>query len=145
MKLMYGNTPVKSLNIHTYEKDTNDATLVSSDLQAGVTAYARGQKVTGTGKCFEFAQYGTAYTNFPTPVGDVINVIEISSTVYPVVMKNKLVDINNMDFSTIQEIGTVTVDGVGYLISAVVENNILTISCDKSISLEVFYGKDNYV
>ena len=144
MKLMYGNVPVKSMNVHSYELSTNDATLKPSDMQAGITAYAKGKKITGTGKSFEFALYGTTYTNFPIPVSNVINIIEISSTVYPVIMEKTLNSVTELDFSNTQTIGTVIVDNINYPVSAVVENNLLTISCDKSISLEVFYGRDNY-
>ena len=35
MKLIYGNTPVKSMNVNYYEKNTNDATMKASDLQVG--------------------------------------------------------------------------------------------------------------
>lgn len=49
MKLCLGNTPVKSLNIRKLDVDTNDATIVASDMQSGTVAYAKGQKVTGTG------------------------------------------------------------------------------------------------
>lgn len=145
MKMCLGKTPINNLHIVKHDVSTNDATVMPSDIQAGMTCYARGKKVTGTGKSFEFAKYGTAYTNFPIPVNSIINVIEISSTTYPIIMAGRLTDINNMDFSVVQEVGTVIIDGTSYAISAVVENNILTISCDKSISLEVFFGKDNYV
>lgn len=49
MKLCLGSTPVKSLNIRKLDVDTNDATIVASDMQSGSIAYAKGQKVTGTG------------------------------------------------------------------------------------------------
>lgn len=49
MKLCLGSTSVKSLNIRKLDVDTNDATVVASDMQSGSIAYAKGQKVTGTG------------------------------------------------------------------------------------------------
>lgn len=49
MKLCLGSTPVKSLNIRKLDVDTNDATIVASDMQSGSIAYAKGQKVTGMG------------------------------------------------------------------------------------------------
>ena len=145
MKMFYGGAPVKSMKVKHYEMNTNDCSAIPSDLQAGVTCVSKGQKITGTGKSFEFAKYGTMYSNFPIPVDNVINIIEISSTVYPIVMNDTLFNINHLDFSVLQTIGAVIVDGVNYPLSAVVENNILTIVCDKSISLEVFCGKDNYI
>lgn len=142
MKLMLGNTPVKKMMIHN---DTQDATMVASDLQAGVTCYAKGQKVTGTGKCFEFARYGSAFTNVATVIPHTINVITIGSLNYPVQLSASLKDMKNLDFSTSQSIGSVVVDGTSYPISVIVSNGKITISCDKTIKLEIFYGKDNYV
>lgn len=142
--MIFNGTPINSMKVKHYEISTSDCDMIASDLQAGKTAVARGKKIVGTGKSFEFASYGTTYTNLPIPVGNVINIIELSSTIYPVIIKSKLVDINNLDFSVPQIIGTVTVNETDYSVSAVVENNFLTISCEKSISLEVFYGRDNY-
>lgn len=142
MKLMLGNTPVKKMMIHN---DTQDATMVASDLQAGVTCYAKGQKVVGTGKSFEFANYGSLRTNLSRFVPSDINVIEISSTEYPVKMSLTLDSIQGADFSTPQQIGTVIIDGVEYALTVSVVSNILKFVCDKTFYLQVFYGKDNYV
>lgn len=38
MKLYLGNTPVKSLNIRKLDVNTNDATIVASGMQSGMTA-----------------------------------------------------------------------------------------------------------
>lgn len=142
MKLMKGSTPIKKTMIHN---DTQDATMVASDLQAGVTCYAKGQKITGTGKCFEFANYGSLKTNTGRFVPTNINVIEISSTEYPVKMSLALISMEGMDFSTPQHIGTVIIDNVEYELTASVVSNILKFACDKTFYLQVFYGKDNYV
>lgn len=40
------------------EPSTYDADITPENMQNGMTAYARGEKVIGTGKCFEFAHYG---------------------------------------------------------------------------------------
>lgn len=145
MKMMYGNTPVKSLNVHHFEMDTNDATLISSDLQAGVTAYARGQKITGTGKSFEFATYGGATTNSPDYVPTTINVIEISSLDYPIKSSILLNNMKDIDFSIEQTIGFVVIENIEYPITVKVDGVFLTLGCEKTIALEVFYGKDNYI
>lgn len=145
MKMFLGNTPMKNLNIHHYEIPTNDCDMVASDLQAGKTAVARGQKITGTGKSFEFAFYGQLRTNMMVPLPTIINVIEIGSSTHPIQMS---IDMNNMkqiDFSTEQIIGTVIVNETTTPITVVVENNMLTVGCSESINLQVFYGKDNYV
>lgn len=145
MKLMYGNVPVKSMNIHSYELSTNDATLKASDMQAGVTAYAKGQKVVGTGKCFEFAMYGSFRTNSGMYVPNEINVIEIASTEYPVISSIPFNMMGDIDFSNEQVVGQVNIDGSNVEIKARLENNILTLICSNSIYLEIFYGRDNYL
>ena len=50
----------------------------------------------------------------------------------------------SMDFATSQTIANIIIDGISYPISVIVSNNKITISCDKTIKLEIFYGKDNY-
>ena len=145
MKMFYGNAPVKSLNIKHFEMDTNSATVQPSDLQSGVTCFARGQKVTGTGKSFEFAYYGGVKTNLAQYIPTDINVIEIASTSNPVQLNVIMNEMRNVDFTIPQSIANIIVDGTSYPLIVEASNNFLTISCDKTITLEVFYGKDNYV
>jgi hypothetical protein len=145
MKLMYGNTPVKSLNIHTYEKDTNDATMIASDLQAGVTAYARGQKITGTGKTFSFASYGTWFTNESNIVPTSINVIQIGSIEHPVRMTIPFQNMKIHNFAVAQKMAEVTIDGVNYPMIVSVQNNEFVITCDKTVEIQLFIGKDEYI
>lgn len=144
MKLMYGNVPVKSLNIHSYELNTNDCDMVASDLQSGKTAVARGQKITGTGKSFEFAYYGAIETNFPIYIPNNINVIEVASMYYPIQLSIAISDMKDIDFTIVQTVCDVVIDGVVYPLTIQASNNILTATCDKDIKLQVFYGKDNY-
>lgn len=142
MKLMLGGTPVKKMMIHN---DTMDATMVASDMQAGVTAYANGQKITGTGKSFEFANYGKIETNLSRYVPSDINIIEIASSEYPIKLTIDLGDMKGIDFSNSQNVAIANIDGVNYDINVSVISNILKISCDKTFYVQVFYGKDNYV
>ena len=142
MKLMKGGTPIKKTMIHN---DTQDATMVASDLQAGVTAYSKGQKIVGTGKTFEFASYGAMKTNRSKMLPSTINVIEITCLTNPVQHMIALSDMKNIDFSVAQTVGNIVVDGVEYPINVQVSNNKMTISCEVSIFLEIFYGKDNYI
>lgn len=144
MKLMYGNVPIKSLNIKYYELDTNSCDMVASDLQAGKTAVAKGRKIVGTGKSFEFANYGKIETNISTYVPSDINIIELSSLDYPIKLTAELTSLKNLDFSTNQTIATVVVNGVEHNLNVSVNSNLLTINCDQNFFLQVFYGKDNY-
>lgn len=146
MKMIYGGVPVNSLNVHHFEMDTNDCTMVASDLQAGVTAVARGQKITGTGKTFEFAWYGrmTSNDSFIIPA-NAVNIVHISSTDYPIHSIVQLSDMKALDFNTPQVIGNLIVDNLQHSISVYVQNNEIFIICDIDTSFEIFFGKDNYV
>lgn len=145
MKLCLGNTPVKSLNICKLDVDTNDATIVASDMQSGMTAYAKGIKVTGTGKSFSFAFYGMVETNLEIQIPNVINVIEVSSLEYPVQMVVALSEMKSQDFTVETTIGNIVVSGVTYPITAQVTDSKLTLSCSQTVNLQVFYGKDEHV
>lgn len=145
MKMIYNGTPVKSLNVHHFEQNTNDATLKPSDLQAGITAYAKGKKVTGTGKCFSFASYGGWSTNFPIFVPDSINTIQIGSQHYPVKMTVVFQDMKTHDFSVARNMAEVVIDGAVYPMTVSVENGMFNIVCDKTIDIQLFYGKDEYI
>lgn len=145
MKMMYNGTQIKSLNVKHYEMNTNSCDMIASDLQAGKTAVARGKKITGTGKSFEFAYYGQLKTNDDRYIPSDINVIELSSLEYPVKLTIQLTDLKNCDFSTEQTIATVVIDGIEYDLVVAVNSNLLKVSCDKTFYLQVFFGKDNYV
>ena len=140
-----GSTPVKSLNIRKLDVDTNDATVTASDMQSGSIAYAKGKKVTGTGRSFAFASYGTKETNDPIPVPGLINVVEVSSLLYPVQLQVALSDMKDNDFSVESQIATVLINGVSYPITARVSDNQLILSCEQTIAIQVFYGKDEHV
>jgi hypothetical protein len=146
MKMIYGGVPVNSLKVRHYEISTNDATLRSSDLQAGVTAYAKGQKVTGTGKAFSFATYGDMPSNIsiPIPVSE-INTIVLSSVGNSIKMLQDIISLRSVDFSTAQEIATVTINGMDYPIKIQIMNNMFTIICEQMVVLQIMFGKDEYI
>lgn len=146
MKMIYNGTPVKSLNVHHFEQDTNSATVQPSDLQAGITCFARGQKVTGTGKAFVFATYGGCLSNsiIPIPVAE-INTVSIGCAEYPTKMSQPIQELRYLDFSTAKTVATITVDGSDYPIALTAANNMITISCEKTATLEVVFGKDEYI
>jgi hypothetical protein len=145
MKMFLGNTPMKSLNIKHFEMDTNDCTMVSSDLQVGVTAVARGQKITGTGKAFSFAFYGDIPTNLPWFIPSDFNVIEIACTEYPIQHIIPFKDMKNTDFSTNQIVAKIIIDNNSYELIVSFADNMLNINCDQFITLQVFCGKDEYI
>lgn len=142
MKMYLGDVPVKALYTHT---DTDEGNITAPDMQSGMIAFAKGVKLTGTGKAFAFASYGQISTNKALPVPSIINFIEVSSLTYPVKTNIALSSMKNTDFSTIQKIGAVTINGTAYDITAQVSNNMLTVGCSKDIDLEVFYGRDEHV
>lgn len=145
MKMMYNGTEIKSLKVKHYEMSSNFATVEPSDIQAGKTAVARGKKITGTGKAFEFANYGYLETNTDRYVPSTINVIELASTIYPIKLNIDLNSLNTLSFDTEQNIATVTINNVDYDLKVSVKSNILKITCDQTFGLQIFYGKDNYV
>jgi hypothetical protein len=145
MKMIYGGVPVNSLKVRHYEIDTNSATVQPSDLQAGVTCFARGQKVTGTGKSFEFANYGQYTTNSSKYVPTNINIVEVASSEYPIKLNMNLSLMKDTDFSQEQNIATVIIDGKEYDLVISVKSNIMKVVCDKTVQLQIFYGKDNYI
>lgn len=142
MKMYLGDVPVKALYTHT---DTDEGNITAPDMQSGMIAFAKGVKLIGTGKAFVFASYGQISTNKALPVPSIINFIEVSSLTYPVKTNIALSSMKNTDFSTIQKIGAVTINGTAYDITALVSNNMLTVGCSKDINLEAFYGRDEHV
>lgn len=145
MKLCIGDTPITAMNVVNYDVNTDDATVTAASMQAGVTAYARGTKITGTGKAFRFASYGKIATNTMTPIPGNINVIEIGCVSHPFQTSLDFDDIISLDFSTKQVMGNVLIDNVQYPITVSTEDNQLQIICAKNIDVQVFYGKDEYV
>lgn len=144
MKMFYGNIPVNSMKIKHYEVSTNDATVQASDLQSGITCYARGKKVIGTGKAFSFASYGLWETNQSDIIPTTINVVHIGCTDYPVKMIAPMNEMIHYDFSITQKIADVIIDGISYPMTILIQNGELFVSCEKTIGLQLFIGKDEY-
>jgi hypothetical protein len=138
MKMFYNGTPIKSLNIKHYEVSTNDCTAIPSDLQSGVTCVAKGKKITGTGKSFSFASYGRWTTNISNFIPMDINTIQIGSMDYPVRMTVSINDSHSCDFSTPQEVAEVIVDGTAYPMTVSVQNGEFLVTCEKTISIQLF-------
>lgn len=145
MKMIYNGTPMKSLNIKHYEVSTNDCTAIPSDLQAGVTCVSKGKKITGTGKSFSFASYGGWKTNESDFIPTVINTVQIGSLDYPVRMVISMTDTHFCDFTTPQEIAEITIDGTTYPITLSVQNGEFLVACEKTVNIQLFIGKDEYI
>lgn len=145
MKMFYNGTSIKSLNIKHFEVSTNDCTAIPSDLQSGVTCVSKGKKITGTGKSFEFANYGHIETNTSRYIPANINFIEVASIEYPIKSNIDLNLVKDVDFSNGQLIGKVIIDNNEYDLVVTVQSNVMRITCDETIRLQIFYGKDNYV
>lgn len=145
MKMMYNGTEIKSLNIKHYEMDTNSATVQPSDLQAGVTCFGRGKKITGTGKCFEFAFYGQMESNDSLIIPCEVNVVQVATVDYPMSSTTPITKTKNLDFTTPQTVGNVVINNVTCPVNITVQNNEISISCGEAVTFEVFFGKDNYV
>ena len=133
------------MKVKHYELSTNDCDMVASDLQAGKTAVARGKKIVGTGKAFSFASYGKWNTNESNIVPTVINIIQIGSVNYPVRMFVPLADMAYLDFSENQKIAEIIIDGIAYPITVSVQDMEFLITCEKTVEIQLFIGKDEYV
>ena len=144
--MIYGGVPVNSLKVKHYELDTNSATVQPSDMQSGITAYARGQKIIGTGKSFEFAYYGRMLSNdsFIIPT-NTVNVVHISSVDYPVHSLVHLANMDNLDFTSGQVVCNLIVNGSEHPVTVIANNNEISVNCDVNVYFEIFFGKDNYV
>ena len=146
MKLYYGDIPITSIKVANYELSTNDCTATASDLQAGITCVSKGKKITGTGKCFEFATYGRFTTNVSTYIPyDSINTIVVSSTDGAVKMIDEISNLRNLDYSTAQEIAKIILDGVEYSLTVQIVNNQIMFGCAQDVSIQAMIGKDNFI
>lgn len=146
MKMMYNGMPINSAKVNHFEMNTNDATMTASDMQAGVTGYAKGVKVEGTGKAFEFASYGSFPVNrsIPIPTSD-INTIVVSSTDGAVKMKNGINSLRDLDFAIEQEIAKIIIENIEYSLTVKITNNKITFGCIQNISVQAMIGKDNFI
>ena len=142
MKLMLGNTPVKKMMIHN---DTQDATIQPSCIQVGEIGYARGQKIIGTGKAFAYSLYGNIMTNITYPAIHKINTVIISSSLYPIKMNISIIEIQNSEDVSNLTVGTISIDGTDYPITLTINDNGFKFNCEKTMKLQGFCGKDEYI
>lgn len=145
MKMIYGGTPVNSMKVRHYEVNTNGATTVPSAVQAGLTYFANGRQEVGTGKCFSFASYGGWMTNESNFIPMDINTVQIGSMDYPVRTTLSMTNSHLYDFTTPQNVGEVIVDGMAYPLTVSVQNGEFLVTCEKTINIELFIGKDEYI
>ena len=145
MKMIYGGTPVNSMKVRHYEVNTNGATTVPSAVQAGLTYFANGRQEVGTGKSFSFASYGTWTTNESNFIPMDINTVQICSTDYPVRMTTSITIARSYDFTTPQQVAEVIIDGEVYPMLVSVQDGEFLVTCEKTINIEFFIGKDEYI
>lgn len=143
--MIYNGTPINSMKVKHYEVSTSDCTAIPSDLQAGVTCVSKGKKIVGTGKAFSFASYGGWTTNISNFIPMDINTIQIGSVNYPVKMLVSMNETHSYDFSVPQRVAEVVVDGVTYPMTVSVKNGEFLVTCEKTISIQFFIGKDEYI
>lgn len=142
MKMYLGDVPVKALYTHT---DTDEGNITAPDMQSGMIAFAKGVKLTGTGKAFAYAMYGSCSSNasMPIPVSS-LNTIVISCASYAVKMTGEIIDLGKNNYTTARAVANVTIDGKNYPITVKIASNTLTIACGKTVTLQVLFGKDNH-
>lgn len=58
MPYYIGNKKIKKVGVLT-EPNSYQTTITPADMQMGMTAVSKGKVITGTGKAFEFVQYGS--------------------------------------------------------------------------------------
>lgn len=58
MPYYIGNKKIKKIGVLT-EPNSYQTTITPADMQMGMTAVSKGKVITGTGKAFEFASYGS--------------------------------------------------------------------------------------
>jgi len=157
--LVYGDKRFKGIGVtNGIGLDTSDADITPADMQNGRMGYANGQKVIGTGKCFEKAGYGQRKIKLITDENGnkkygisiltktIPNIIFVSSTnIGDIVLQENFV------FSLIENERQKI--GVDYItsgeISAYHNGSFLNIYFENIENTETklmyFYGKDNYI
>ena len=142
MKMYLGDVPVKALYTHT---DTDEGNITAPDMQSGMIAFAKGVKLTGTGKAFAFAVYGSCSSNASMPITvSSLNTIGISCASYAVKMTDGIIDLGKNNYTTARTVANVTIDGTNYPITVKIASNTLTIACSKTVTLQVLFGKDDH-
>lgn len=139
------------------EPSTYDADITPENMQRGMTAYAKGKKVIGTGKCFAFASYGiygvekktnekgeTEYC-FVVDCNSDFNIIFLSTKSggdvftqdkFKVLEKNEKVTIGT-NITTITDIKVSLKDGFVFISMPKVKN--------ETTQAIIFIGKDNKI
>lgn len=139
--------------------DTSDADITPADMQNGKIGYANGKKVIGTGKCFEFANYGTATFDLifdehgndrygiMMKIPSITNTLFISSIPNSDIVVQEVFNITEIEENKAVKVGTnFTTNGDIFVFHS---QGYIFIYCDDiqntKSELNYFIGKDVYV
>lgn len=157
MPYYIGNKKIKKIGVLT-EPNSYQTTITPADMQMGMTAVSKGKVITGTGKAFEFASYGSRVMESITDKNGIerqgttfkydstTNVIFVAPTMQgnTVLQDQYLVNLlDNTEVTIATDITTggdlrVYYDGEHLIV-------YLTKPADESSVLRFFIGKDNHI
>lgn len=158
--LVYGDKRIKAIGVtNGIGLDTSDADITPADMQNGKIGYANGEKVIGTGKCFEFASYGAENFDLIFDEQDndrygimmklpsITNTLFISSTPNSDVVVQEIFRINEIEENKAVKIGTnITTNGEFFVFHT---QGYIFIYCtdvqNAESKLNYFIGKDIYI
>lgn len=159
MSLYFGNKKIGNIGItNGIGLDTSDADITPVEMQHGRIAYANGEKVIGTGKCFEFAVYGSYAVRKIIDsegkerygvifhVGENANVVFVAPTIYGdiVLQENYIVNIKNGEVVKLGNNSSSGGEINAYYDKDKIVIYLTNFSQNKTI-LRLFVGKDNEI
>lgn len=157
MPYYIGNKKIKKVGVLT-EPNSYQTTITPADMQMGMTAVSKGKVITGTGKAFEFASYGSRVMESITDENGIkrqgtmfrcdctTNVIFVAPTMYgnTILQDQYLVNLSENTETIIASDNTTGGDLRAYYDG---EHLIvyLTQPSDEETVLRFFVGKDNAI
>lgn len=136
MKMMLGTKPIKALSIRN---DSPERGMSAMTRQNGSANFASEQQWMESCQPFCLTASVTMETDHPIAVPDDMHLVAISSMRYPIQMCLSLRDSKKIDLSIPLEVAQVIVSRKKYPILAQEVDGFLTLSCSKSVLLNVFW------